>query len=167
MSEIRLRHTLRDRETNQLFDEFSRKISVDLRQLFGPRTHVEVAKTQTIEIFFINCRPLLAKLKDLVLPTLQFQEVFYLLPKIVVNMGAVPHVCNGADIMAPGIVEVSGGFKEKTLVVVLDERNRQPIAIAQSLCDSEEAKSIKKGKLFKNFHYVGDDIWKIAKERKS
>ena len=76
-------------------------------------------------------------------------------------MGAVPHICNGADVMAPGIIDIDGEFEEKALVTVIDERNRRPIAIAQALVSSEDARIARKGKVFKNLHYVGDEIWNI------
>ncbi len=86
-----------------------------------------------------------------------------LLPKILVDMGAVPHICNGADVMAPGIVGVQEDFNKGELVVVIDERNRKPIAIAESLFDSKTAKTLKKGRIFKNLHHVGDDVWSVIK----
>jgi predicted RNA-binding protein (TIGR00451 family) len=37
-------------------------------------------------------------------------------------MGAVPHICNGADIMAPGIVKVEREFQARAMAVVVDEK---------------------------------------------
>jgi PUA domain protein len=164
MSETQRRHFLREKETTQLFDEFSKKLNIDIKQLFGDKTNVEVAQTPTAKIFFINRRPLLAVWKNVLLPTLLFQEALQLLPRIVVNMGAVPFVCNGADIMAPGVVQIEKDYKPNDHVVVTDERHDKPLAVAVALTDSATARTLKHGKIAKNVHYVGDDLWNQLKK---
>jgi PUA domain protein len=164
MSETQRRHFLREKETTQLFDEFSKKLNIDIKQLFGDKTNVEVAQTPTAKIFFINRRPLLAVWKNVLLPTLLFQEALQLLPRIVVNMGAVPFVCNGADIMAPGVVQIEKDYKLNDHVVVIDERHDKPLAVAVALTDSATARTLKHGKIAKNVHYVGDDLWNQLKK---
>ena len=164
MSETQRRHFLREKEVTRLFDDFSKKISIDLRQLFDSKPNVEVAETQAARLFFINRRPILAVWKNLILPTLLFQEVLLLLPKIVVNMGAVPHLCNGADLMAPGVVRIEKDYKQNDYVVITDERHDKPLALAVSLTDSSTARSLKYGKIASNVHYVGDDLWNQLKK---
>jgi PUA domain protein len=164
MSETQRRHFLREKETTQLFDEFSKKLNIDIKQLFGDKTNVEVAQTPTAKIFFINRRPLLAVWKNVLLPTLLFQEALQLLPRIVVNMGAVPFVCNGADIMAPGVVQIEKDYKPNDHVVITEERNDKPLAVAVALIDSVAARILKHGKIAKNIHYVGDDLWNQLKK---
>jgi PUA domain protein len=164
MSETQRRHFLREKEVTQLFDDFSKKLNIDLKQLFGAKTNVEVAETQAAKLFFINSRPVLAVWKNVVLPTLLFQEVLQLLPKIVVNMGAVPHLCNGADIMAPGVVRIEKDYKQNDYVVITDERHDKPLALAVSLTDSSTTRSLKHGKIALNVHYVGDDLWSQLKK---
>ena len=56
-------------------------------------------------------------------PTLLFQEILSRPPKAVVDMGAVRHVYNGADIMAPGIVRFEGKFAKGAIVLVIDVRH--------------------------------------------
>jgi PUA domain protein len=82
-----------------------------------------------------------------------------LLPKIVVNMGAVSHICNGADVMAPGVVRIEKDYKSNDYVVIIDERHNKPLAIALALTDSQTARGLQHGKIAKNIHYVGDDLW--------
>jgi PUA domain protein len=163
MSETQRRHFLREKEVTQLLDEFSKKLKIDLKQLFGAKTNVEVAETQIAKFFFINRKPILAIWKNVLLPTLLFQEVLQLLPKIVVNMGAVPHVCNGASIMAPGVVRIEKDYKPNDYVVITDERHDKPLAVAVTLTDSATARSLKHGKIARNIHYVGDDLWSQLK----
>ena len=67
----------------------------------------------------------MAKSEDLLFFTLAFEELFSMFPKIVVDMGAVPYVCKGADIMAPGIRSVNGEFETNNLLIVVDERHNK------------------------------------------
>ena len=82
-----------------------------------------------------------------------------LLPAVVVDMGAVPHVVKGADIMRPGVVEIPEADKG-SLVVVVDERNRKPLVVAKLLLSGAEARTTNEGKACENLHFVGDKLWK-------
>ena len=164
MSEAKRRHFLSERETTQLLDEFSQKLSLDIKQLLGHKTKIEVAETQTAKIFFVNNRPFLAVFNDVLLPTLLFEEALRLLPKIVVNMGAVPHICNGADVMAPGVVRIEEEYKTNNYVIVVDERHGKPLALVIALTDSQTALKMQHGKIAKNIHYVGDNLWNQLKK---
>ena len=78
-------------------------------------------------------------------------------------MGAIKFVINGADIMRPGITEIEEGIAKDELVVIIDERNKKPLVVGIALYDSAEMKKITSGKVVKNIHYVGDEIWKEYK----
>ena len=78
-------------------------------------------------------------------------------------MGAVPYVCNGADIMAPGIVNVKGDFNEKNILIILDERHKKSLAIGIALVNSHNIRTTKRGKVAKNIHHVGDKLWNTIK----
>jgi len=81
------------------------------------------------------------------------------LPAAVVDMGAVPFVCKGADVMAPGITEVRGEFNAGHLVVVRDVRHGKALAVGRALMPSGEIMGSRKGKAIRNLHYVGDKLW--------
>jgi PUA domain protein len=132
--------------------------------MFGSKPHVEVIETQKDRIYVVKGHALIAESDVNTFPTLLFEEYVSRLPKVVVDMGAVPYVCNKADIMGPGVVEIQGKFEPKSLVTVVDVKNRKPIAVAESLYDSETAATTKKGKLFRNLHCIGDEIWATIKE---
>jgi len=85
------------------------------------------------------------------------------LPAMIVDMGAVPHIVNGADVMRPGIKDFRGEFNEGDFVVVRDERNLRPLAVAIALVGLEECRAMKRGKVAKNIHHVNDRIWKLMR----
>ena len=84
------------------------------------------------------------------------------LPNIIVDMGAIRYICGGADVMAPGIKDIIGEFKEGSLVVIRDINHKKALAIGKALKSSKEIKGSNKGKVIQNLHYIGDKIW-IAK----
>lgn len=158
------RYFLKEKATRQLLLELSQKFKVDTEQLFGAKPHIELAETQVAEILLINRKPLFARVNENILPTLFSNEVSSLLPKIMVDMGAVPHVCNGADLMVPGVVQINGDFNTNDLILIVDERHGKPLAIGIALFDSHTMRKMKHGKIVRNIHYVGDKLWKALKK---
>ena len=159
MSKIFRRHSLREKEARNVILEFSKKAKVKPEQLFESKKRVETIEIASSKIYLIDEKPLLASSDGKLFPTLFFNEAFSLLPKIVVDMGAILHICGGADIMAPGIVRIEGQFDKDDFVLVIDERHSKPLAIGTTLLDSRMARQTKQGKIAKNLHYVGDKLW--------
>jgi len=91
------------------------------------------------------------------------QEALDRLPAMIVDMGAVPHIVNGADVMRPGIRDFRGEFNEGDFVVVRDEKYLRPLAVAIALVGLEECKAMRRGKVAKNIHHVNDRIWKLMR----
>lgn len=80
---------------------------------------------------------------------------------VTVDKGAVKFVCNGADIMAPGVVDVDSSVKKNDLVWVRDEEHKKPLAVGVALMNAYEMIKEKKGKAVLSVHYVGDKIWRM------
>ncbi len=83
------------------------------------------------------------------------------LPRVVVDMGAIPYVCNGADVMAPGVTDMDS-FMAGDLVVVRDVTHGKALAVGRALKSSSDIEAARKGKVLENLHYVGDRLWKAA-----
>jgi PUA-domain protein len=83
------------------------------------------------------------------------------LPRVIVDMGAIPYVCNGADVMAPGITDMDA-FMAGDIVVVRDITHGKALAIGRALKNSSDIEAVKKGKVVENLHYVGDSLWSGA-----
>jgi len=157
------RYTLKTKEAKQILTEASTSLKLDLETLFGSKANVEVVGSEVGLIYLIGGRPLLFKTDDKILPTLHFTEFAAAAPKIVVDMGAVPYVCKGATVMAPGIVRIEGEFSKGDLVLVVDMKHGKALALGESLMDAQTARQTKKGPVVKTLHYVGDKIWDYTK----
>jgi PUA-domain protein len=126
---------------------------------------VEVSKKDSVDMIddimiLINNQPLLFIHEGRPVPTLKYllqhQDA---LKKITVDMGAVKFVTSGADIMRPGITSFEESIEKDEFVVIIDETHKKPLAIGQMILSGEEAKNTESGKIIKNIHYIGDDIW--------
>ena len=157
------RYTLKTKEAKQILTEASTNLKLPLETLFGSKANVEVVGSEVGLIYLIGGKPLLFKADDRILPTLHFLEFTAAAPKIVVDMGAVPYVCKGATVMAPGIVRIEGEFGKGDLVLVVDMKHGKALALGESLMDAQTAKQTKKGPVAKTLHYVSDKIWAYTK----
>jgi PUA-domain protein len=163
MPQKQRRYALKSKQAKQILNEVSDRLKVNVEVLFGSKASVEVVEVVVGNIYLVNGKPLFFKVEERVLPTLLFQDFVLRSPKIVVDMGAVPYVCNGADVMAPGIVRVEGEFGKGDLVLVVDEKHGKPLALGESLYDAAGARSTKQGVVVKNVHFVSDKIWNFVK----
>lgn len=120
-----------------------------------------VIKEDGDKILYINNEPSFFYYNDKPVPTLKYLQHHDRLKKVVVDMGAVKFVVNGADIMRPGIVEITEGIVENEFVVIVDVNNQKPLAVGIALLDSVGMENQDSGKAIKNIHYVGDDLWKV------
>ena len=158
------RHFLKTKEAEALLNKASEKLKVDLTQIFKTKVNVELVETEFAEIYLINGKPSLVKAENNIFPTLVVNEFLASSPKVVINMGAVPHVCNGANIMAPGITRFEGEFREGDFVLVVDEKHGKPIAIGETIYNTDTAKNVTHGIVVRNVHFVGDKIWNFIKQ---
>jgi PUA domain protein len=158
------RYFLRAKDTRAFLGKAKEKLGVDLEHIFKAKVDVELIETEFAEVYLINGKPLMAKTEEKLFPTLVFDEFLTSAPKVFVDMGAILHVCNGANIMAPGIVRFEGEFTKGDFVLVMDEKYRKPLAIGEAVYNVEEAVKVKHGIIIKNIHFVGDKIWDFVKK---
>jgi len=157
---------MKEKEIRTLKDRLSATGISTLRIQLTEKSRIEVAEDEKHRVYILEGTPTLAEFEGgRILPTLESKSLEKM-PRITVDMGAVPHVCNGADVMAPGIVSVDGAFQQGDLVVVVDQRNNKPLALGLSLLSANELKQTKKGKVLTNIHYVGDELWKKIRSLK-
>lgn len=85
------------------------------------------------------------------------------LPRVTVDMNAVPHICNGADVFRGGVRNIDPDVKPDGIVVVVDEKNLKPICVGTSLMEAKAMREVSGGKVIRNMHYVGDDLWNFSR----
>lgn len=164
MSEKHRRYFLKDKEAKALLEKASEKLKIKPEQILKGKCNFEVVETDFGEIYLLDSHPILAKIDEEAFPTLVFKEFLATAPKVVVDMGAVPYVCKGANVMAPGIRRFDGEFEKDDFVVVVDERHAKALAVGKILYNSEDAKRVKQGPVVTNIHFVSDNTWNFIKK---
>lgn len=99
---------------------------------------------------------------NLIIPHLTQNEILGHFASVQVDMNAVKFVCNGANIMRPGITYFST-FKESEIVLVKDQTHKKELAVCISLVDDENGRKMEKGIVLNNVHYIGDVYWEMKK----
>ncbi len=141
--------------------------SKEVKELFDNASFLELDKKGKYElideqVILMNNEPVFFHLGEKLVPTLKLLQKSMVLKKITVDMGAVPFVIKGADIMRPGIKLIDEGINKDDFVAIVDEKHNKPLGVGIALFSGEEMKSMTNGKSVKNIHYVGDKIWNSA-----
>jgi PUA-domain protein len=84
-------------------------------------------------------------------------------PKVIVDMGAIRFVVNGADIMRPGVTGVDDEVRADSVVAVVDQNHSKPLAVGIATMDADEIRSATKGKVVLSVHHVNDYLWDFTK----
>ncbi len=159
------RTILKERESKPLIEELKKIPGFD--HVSHHKARVELESVKNADIIIVDGHPLAFKRNERIVPVLTNTQVLENMPRITVDMGAVPHVVGGADIMAPGIRRVQGDFGENQLVVIVDEKHGKFLAVGSSMFPSATLVATRKGKVVRNLHYVGDPIWDALKSHAS
>jgi PUA domain protein len=154
-------YTLSKREvreiSNRIRDTWPKSIELTSKNLKAIDTEKSGRLLVSDDFTFIQ------KEEQLIIPHLADMTLLDHFPKVIVDMGAVKFVCNGANIMRPGIMHLDD-FKKSDLVIVIDETHRKSLAIGLSRFDGEIMRNFEKGPVITNLHYVGDVFWELKKE---
>ncbi len=157
---IRKRKRMRSKEVKTLADEMEGIFEVPL---FSEADGVDMAESSDYQLIFVKS-DILGLVYD-GKPFLTIRGILKYRPQkrsVTVDMGAVPYVTNGADVMGPGILEADPGISEGDLVWIKDVKNNVPLAVGVALRSGEELSSKQPGKAIKTIHYVGDKLWKTG-----
>lgn len=148
------RKQLKSKDLNRKLERYNLNLS--------KKDSVELIETEKFKLILVNKEPVFFYHEGKEVPTLKYLQTHDLLKKVTVDMGAVKFVVNGADVMRPGVTEIEEGIKKDDFIVIIDENNKKPLSVGAALLNSEEMKKAERGKVIKNIHYIGDEIWRFV-----
>ena len=123
---------------------------------------VEKITLEEYSPILVDGKPLLFEIEGHIFPTVRGALEMGLQKRVVtVDKGAIRFVSNGADIMAPGVVEADPEIKEGDLVIIVEETHRKPLAIGKALMEGPQMVEANSGKAIKSITYVGDKLWNM------
>ena len=136
-----------------------------LTSTIGKVKRAEILKVYPLFLLVVNDAPfiLFDVSRETTVPFISSIGKYSICPSITVDMGAVPYIVKGADVMAPG-VNAFEEFEVGDITCVKTERYSQTIATGIALISSKDIGGLRKGKTIKNVHYIGDRYWNSAKK---
>ena len=145
-------------ETAEVLKKISSQWKIDLPKIKNLKLH-EVED----DIIIVKGEGLTAiKKDDTYLPFLSETAILEKFPYVMVDMGAVKFMCNGANVMRPGITKYSE-FEKDQIVCVVEESQHKFLVVGKSYVSSKELDSKNKGEVIKNLHYISDKFWESSK----
>jgi PUA-domain protein len=161
MPELRLRrrHRLRRKEVESLASELKESLGCET---FQPLDVLDIGEAGGNNIVVYQGKPVAIYIDEKPFLTVHGLLLF---PAskcyVTVDMGAVKFLANGADVMAPGVVDADPGIYTGMSVWVRDQNNLRPLLIGTALMNGPEMKSANAGKAVKTVHFVGDKLWNL------
>jgi PUA-domain protein len=156
---IKSRHHLKGSESKKILKMIEPFLE-DPEALRG--LSLEVAETDhDFDLILLKGRPVFMMVEDR--PFFTVRGALEFAPKkrmVIVDSGAVSFIVNGADVMAPGIVEADPEIAPGDPVVIVEERHKKPLAIGVAILRGPEMRG--SGKAVKSVHHVGDDLWEMS-----
>ncbi len=145
---------------NNLPIQFSKKDHAELLHDDSQKNHKQIIFINKQPSFFYYTLP--ATTTQLLLPTLKLLQTHpHLLKTITIDMNAIKFIINGADIMRPGITNIDNDIQPLQPICIIDQTHKKPLAIGISLHSTEQLRTLTTGKVIKNIHFVGDELWKM------
>ena len=161
--EIKKRHDMKSSQIKALKKRVEEELGEEFSDLLKGKRY-EVCTTDTdINLILVDGSPAFLE-KKMLFPTLKaflHVDCRTLKRHVTVDMGAVPYVTNGADVMRPGITDIDESVEQGDFVVITEERHGKPLAIGEALYSSTDIKKMDQGKAILNIHYVGDKMWTL------
>jgi len=145
-------------ETAQVIKEISEQWKIELPKIKNLKFHY--LDDDVIIISGIGLKAI--KTGNSYLPFLTDIEILKKFPNVMVDMGAVKFMCNGANVMRPGITKYTQ-FEKDSLVCIIEESQHKFLAVGKSCVPSTDMESMSKGEVVKNMHYISDKYWESGK----
>jgi PUA domain protein len=158
---IKNKHQMKNKEIRILKEKLSKIFDCDFN---FDKSVLETGMIDDKKLIFVDEKPCFLYKNGEYIFTLFVLNKFR--PKnkqIVVDMGAVKFVTNGADVMSPGIVDADEDISKGDQVWICDEKNKKPLAVGIAEINGIDMKNKNKGKAVNTIFYVGDKLWNYIK----
>ena len=159
MAEYRKRRRIRKKEARRLEEKMVESAGISP---FSSKDDIDLAEMGDITLIFSG-----GTVVGLIMDKKPFPSLRGILAatptkrQVTVDMGAVKFLYNGADVMAPGIIEADPDIKEGNIVWVREEKHGKPLVVGIALMDGKKMVESRSGKAIKTIHSIGDKIWEL------
>ncbi len=158
--QIKARNHLSKKDKKVLFSQLADLFGEEVEDSVQRDLIIEEVRTDEGTYIVSNSRIWVFEFENKKIPTIHYlRNHAYSLPKIVVDIGAIKFITNGADVMAPGIVYFDESIVKGSIVIIHEEKANSILGVGKSLVSAKEFSKTKKGKVIKNLHHLRDSIW--------
>lgn len=155
---VKSRVQLRKNVKNKMLKDLESALGEEMVEL--EKKTLEKVTLDEFSLILVDGKPLLFEIEGHLFPTVHGALEMGLQKRlVVVDKGAIRFVSNGADIMAPGILEADPEIKEGDLVIIVEETHRKALAIGKALMEGQQMVDADSGKAIKSITHVGDKLW--------
>jgi PUA domain protein len=157
---VKSRHPIRERDARDVSDALSQVFGADIS---WKGKLVEESEDGGFRLYFVDGIPMAFAFEGRVMPTVKgllehpAKERF-----VTVDEGAVKFVLNGADIMAPGVVDADPQVKPGDAVWIREEKHGRPLAVGLAIMSGPEMAAAEKGKAVRSVHHLRDKLWDLT-----
>lgn len=151
-----MRKQLSKSDIKKLLQEI--KDQYDWTPEFNPKSNVELVDKN---YYYVNGEIKWFYKDGILFPHLKVLHETCFLKKVVVDKGAIKFVTNGADVFRPGIVQFDADIEEGEAIAIEEETHGKILAIGLADGTTKEMEESSGGKIIKNIHWVGDEIWSL------
>ena len=148
----------------------SKSESADILRSVSDKWKIELSKNKNLKVHYLDNDAQIIigngfkilKIMNEYFPFLSETSLLEKFPNVMVDMGAVKFMCNGANVMRPGIRNYTE-FKKNEIVCVIEESKHKFLAVGIAILDSSELDGMSKVEVIKNIHYISDKYWEAGK----
>ena len=133
---IKNRYRLKTKDIKKFQNELKNTFD---KNFFNEKSSVETGDFEGMKIIFVDDEPCFMFHENKIVFTLHGLNKYK--PKenfVVVDMGAIKFVTNGADVMVPGIVDADKNIDKNDQVWICDEKHHKPLAIGIATITGEQ-----------------------------
>lgn len=155
--DITSRHHLRSDAARDLEAALAERFGVELD---AERYELVELSDSDVEVVLVDGEPLVAYF-EVDEPSLTVRGANATAPSghlVTVDAGAVSFVSDGADVMRPGIVDVTDDIAAGDIVLIAEETHGKVLAVGRSRVDAEDLLG-EQGKVIDSLHHVGDMLY--------
>jgi PUA-domain protein len=159
---VRKRGRMREKDIKVMAETLSTMLGV---KVFGDDDVVDMAESTEFKVVFVNNEILAMVIDERPFLTVRGLLKYKPIKRFVtVDMGAVPFVTKGADVMGPGIIDADPSIQVDDLVWVRDMKFLKALAIGKAMVTGTDLMKKQPGKMIKSIVYVGDKLWKYGED---
>lgn len=156
----------KNRLSNSIVRQIKTQFEADLSGVLRKEDLLEIVKGENKTQYILRNGVPVFIYKQRYIPTVKcVHMVPEIVKKVVVDKGAVKHLINGADVMAPGLLHPDSNYPnvlEGEIVAIYGHEKNTALAVGEVLMDNEEVQEKKAGAAIKLINHLGDRLYSYS-----